>query len=385
MLSSSPPNEPKLKRNQRRERRLWHDGKRHSASLGCMVCPERQLCGGLSIGRALFSCLDFCCGEPESCDVVCRNHPEFAHRVWEIGGFALETVPRAPVLPAPKLPPVIPLMFHGKCREGSFAPAAVALSLYQMFNRRDGSLRFRSPEALCKAFGLGPETPIVLSGTEQDPPLERWWSLGDRRGELIRGLRAAGVVLVTTPNYSLFTDQPRWDDMHSMKRIALVHQEFLAEGLPAALHVNARTETDFRRWVEYVRARPEVTHLAYEFTTGTGWAGRRERHATWLAELARAVGRPLDLVVRGGIKALPVLTAAFARVSVIETSVFMKTIKRRRAVPNEEAAPTWQPAPTPIGAPLDALLNENLQTVESWLCRLAGANNAMTRPKFGHG
>jgi hypothetical protein len=35
------------------------------------------------------------------------------------------------------------------------------------------------------------------------------------------------------------------DDLHSIKRIALVHSEFLDEGLPAALHVNGRSEADF--------------------------------------------------------------------------------------------------------------------------------------------
>jgi hypothetical protein len=74
---------------------------------------------------------------------------------------------------------------------------------------------------------------------------------------VIRALKAAGVGLVTTPNYSLFLDRPRWDDMHAMKRIALMHEEFLAEGMPAALHVNGRTDSDFRHWGSYVTARPK--------------------------------------------------------------------------------------------------------------------------------
>ncbi len=173
--------------------------------------------------------------------------------------------------------------------------------------------------------------------------------------------------LVTTPNYSLFLDRPRWDDLHAMKRIALVHQEFLSEGMPAALHVNGRTETDFRRWGAYLASRPEITHLACEFTTGTGWAGRREQHAAWLAGLPAAAERPLHLVIRGGTEILPILSQAFARLTVLDTSIFMKTMMRRRAVPADNVRLAWHRAPTATGLPLDDLFAENLATVDGWL------------------
>lgn len=155
---------------------------------------------------------------------------------------------------------------------------------------------------------------------------------------------------------------------------ALVHAEFLSEGLPAALHVNARTEMDVQRWTDYIGNRPEVTHVAYEFATGTGWAGRREVHASWLADMARAVARPLHLVTRGGFDVLPALADVFARVSLIETSIFMKTVKRRRAVIDGAGSLDWEPAPTPVGAPLDELLAENYQIVETRLRSVAGTS-----------
>jgi hypothetical protein len=189
---------------------------------------------------------------------------------------------------------------------------------------------------------------------------------------LIRTFRDLGIALVTTPNYSLFIEQPRWDDLHAMKRIGIIHSEFLNEGLPAALHVNGRTETDFRRWEDYIVSRPEVCVLAYEFTTGTGWAGRQERHADWLAELARGVGRPLRLIVRGGTDVLPELVAAYDCVSMVETSAFMKTMKRKRAHISENRL-MWLSAPTAIGESLDSLFAHNLVTVENWLGRLRGS------------
>ncbi len=173
--------------------------------------------------------------------------------------------------------------------------------------------------------------PVILTGTATDPPLERWWSLGAWRRAMIRELRKLGVALVTTPNFSLFVDQPRWDDLHSIKRIALAHEEFLSEGLPAALHVNARTDQDWDRWRACVAGRPEVTHIAFEFATGAGRAERIKWHADQLARLAAAIDRPLHLIVRGGGKVMPQLAAGFARLTVLETSAFVKTVKRQQA------------------------------------------------------
>ena len=122
----------------------------------------------------------------------------------------------------------------------------------------------------------------------------------DRRAEALRAMRMGGVSFMTTPNYSVTLNVPRWDDLYAIKRIGLIHAEMIGEGMPTALHVNGRTDTDFRRWAEFIAARDEVTHIAYEFTTGTGWVRRRDHHAAWLCGLARDVGRPLHLVVRGG-------------------------------------------------------------------------------------
>lgn len=349
------------------ERFLWQDELKNTPSLGCWRCPEREICGGLSIAAGLMNCLDLCCQQPESCDRPCRNNPDFPLRIREVRGFALDNVPRATGLSAAELPLVVPVLFHGKSRAELVGPNPVALPLYAMFRRREGELRFESHEALCAEFGLVQGTPIVLTGTDQDPPLERWWGYGEKRREILRGLRQVGVVMSTTPNFSLFIDVPRHVDLHAMKRIGLVHWEFLDEGLPCALHVNGRSECDFRRWGDFVRERPEITHLAYEFTTGTGRAARRRLHAEWLASVAVAAGRPLDLIVRGGIDLLPQLRVAFNKVTVLETWTFMKTMNRQRAVRRRNASLGWIRSPTKRGAPVDSLFSLNQQEVRYWI------------------
>jgi hypothetical protein len=345
-------------RTQVPERKLRHDRALHQVPLGCAGCAERRFCGGLAVEANVWSCLSFCCNDPGKCDRVCRSNPDFAHRVHEIEGFEL-VLPTAPTLSAPMLPLVIPEVFHGSKRRRHFAPALATVSLYSMFDRKEGMPKYLSRAELCDDFKISADTPLLLTGVQRDRPLERWWELGaDRRKVIIQAALDCGAVLATTPNYSLFVDRPRWDDLHAMKRIALTHAEFLKAGMPAALHVNGRTERDFERWAEFIIAHPEVTHLSFEFATGTGRPTRRGQHAIWLGELAATVGRPLHLIVRGGTGLMPDLCTTFAGVTFLETTAFIKTMKRFGAF-KRNGTVDWFAYPTKVGQPLDDLLEMN--------------------------
>lgn len=358
--------QPQHQRSCRREKRLWHDGRNRTPSLGCMGCPDREICGGLAIERTFYDCYDNCCGNAGSCDAVCRNKPrEFVQRVREVGGFPLDNVPRAERLPEPLLPPVVPVLLHGYSREAPLAPPAVCVPLYAVIARHRGEERYLDAAAVAAAFRFQRATPLILTGTAEDSPLERWWSLGPDRLNAIRRLRDIGVELVTTPNFSLFPDQPRWDDMHSMKRIALTHEEFLREGLPAALHVNARTERDWERWTEYIHQRSEVTHVAFDFNTRAGWAGRIDWQVAQITALAQGVGRPLHLVVRAaGRNILARLVRAFSGTTVLDTTSFMKAVKRQRAVEATNGKIGWETCRTAPDGPVDGLLAHNWSLVK---------------------
>jgi hypothetical protein len=307
--------------------------------------------------------------KPASCDQVCRNNADYVDRVREVGGFDLKTVPRGPVLVTPALPAFVPIIFYATRRLQNFDADAVALPLYAMFDRT-GAPRFSFRSTLQSKFLISRGPTILLTGTDEDAPLERWWGLGEpARCKIIQALIKAGVTMATTPNYSLITNRPRTDDLHSIKRIGLVFSEFLNEGLPAALHVNGRTDMDFLRWSQFIAERPEVTHIAYEFRT---MSGRQQTHVDWLVGLTRSVGRPLHLLVRGGSEFLPTLREAFAGVTFLDTSVFMKTMKRQRAHRRMDGVMVWQKNPTDRGAPLDDLLVENSGTRCRWVHELMG-------------
>lgn len=356
-------------RARRRERKLWHNVERNTAAFGCADCPNLTICGGLNVERALFGCLDYCCGGKDTCDAVCRQNRNFVDRVREINGFELDNIPSLRSLPAVKVDDVVPLLFHASSRQRPLDANVVALPLSKLVDHRGARVRYATISEIRSAFRLGDRTRVIATGTATDPPLENWWKLGRMRRDIVRGLVRAGVEFSTTPNFSLFSDQPRWDDLHSIKRIAIVHEEFLAEGMVCALHVNARTDTDIDRWAKYIQGRPEIQDIAYEFLTGSGWPGRKEMHAEWLEKLAQSVDRPLTLTIRGAAELLPRLSASFTRITVIESTAFMRTMKRQRGrVTNH--GPAWSQALTPVGAPLDDLFEHNKDIMERWLSSL---------------
>lgn len=360
---------------------LWYDDAR-SLALGCTLCPDLDLCGGLRIKGGAYDCRSLCgCQRGgKKCSGVCRgDQREFIRRVREVGGFALDDVPRNAPLPVPSIPDYVPIIYDGTKRRKALAGGTVAVPLLSLFNRASGTGKFDTRADMLAFFRLTASTRIIVTGVDIDRSLERWWSFGDRP-RLIESLHGLGVEMVTAPNYSLFTDVTRHDNLHNMKRIALAWAEFMAGGMPCALHVNARTNTDYRRWTEFVAVRDEALVLAFEFTTGTVGT-RGGYHRDQLLALAAQAGRPLHLILRGGRAHLRALSAAFASVSVIDTDAHMKTKFRQRAQILFGGDVDWRSSPTPKGQPLDDLLHHNIEVAR----HSALLRRGWLRADYGHG
>lgn len=343
---------------------LWHVSKQHSLSLGCQGCFYRPDCGGLEVEANVFDCTDFCrCKDRSTCDTVCPNNPiSLVARLQEISGLKLDNVPRAPQLTLQPLPASIPLISHGSLREAPLTSPAVALPLAQMIDFAAGQVKFATREALLHEFHLRTDVRIVLTGTDRDKYLERWWALADRES-VIDDLMKLGIVLITAPNFSLFNDVPRLDNLYNVKRIALTWSEIQTGGLPCALHLNARTDHDWYRWTRFLAGHTEIDALAVEFGTGAGYETRISWHVKQLIQLAENLGRPLRLIVRGGVQVLPALSQTFSSVTLIDSRPFFKTVRRQRAV-LVDGRLRWQKAPTEPGAPLDELLQYNIAIIE---------------------
>lgn len=350
---------------QRRAFRSYWSNPNATMSLGCFGCPDQAKCGGQTILGSGFNCLDHCCKTPETCQIVCPHASVFVDRIREVDGLELDT-PLTPTIEAPFCPSYMPLLFHGSAIVTELPSSAVAIPLYRFFNKSSGC-RFKDRTDVSQFFKIRTTAQIFLSGVAKDEEVERWWRLETKgRIKAIKAFRQLGISMVTTPNFSLMVDRPRWDDLHSMKRIAQVHYEFVSEGLPAALHVNSRKRHDFARWTDYIVSHREVTHIAYEFTTGTKNFERMKQHTQWLIELAQGSGRRLGLILRGGSQVLPTLSQHFD-VTFLDSSPFEKAQHREVAYINGCGQRCWLKHLTPKGMPIDVLFHDNVRLSERWL------------------
>lgn len=342
---------------------LTHNSMAYPLALGCPSCPHFGECGGLSVKAPIFDCLNLCCNAPKNCSRVCRKQPPhiFVDQLREIDGFRLSNVPRAPIIPHRITSEIVPIIYHGSRRAHTLRHSVFALPLPDLVDFRQGRLRFPDRAALCAHYRISSDAQIILSGVNLDHRIEQWWRLGQQRIAVIGEMRSIGIDLVTTPNFSVVLDQPRTDDMHAMKRILIVFAEFASAGIACALHPNGRTERDFERWGDEIAARPEVTTLAYEFITGPGRKARQGWHLDRLCDLAERAGRELDIVLRGDPRVINVLRQHFRKVVYIETTAFLKSLKRQRADRASNNRLRWVSAPTAEGEAIDDLLSRNLQ------------------------
>lgn len=353
----------RIARNFRDPNSLRDDASQHPLAFGCIQCPELGRCGGMHNGADMYDCDALCnCTDKTRCDRVCRsNAKHFVQSVREVRGLELDNVPRTAPIAIPLLPRSIPLIEHRSSRNDRFQSDAIALPLYRIVDLQHGRLYVRSREELAKRFQVSSDAQIVLSGVEKDRYIERWWELKNRK-EVLQGLVQLGIGMITGPNYSVLTDVPRTDNMHAMKRIALTWAEMAAAGLPAALHVNARTEQDYRNWQAMIAEREEITALAFEFATGCGHPERIDWHVEQLCKLAASVSRPLVLIMRGGSRKLHTLAQHYFGVTLLETESFSKTRCRRRARILDGKL-KWNPSLMPEGTPLDELFAHNAAIV----------------------
>ena len=350
-----------------RHRKVWSDRTVHSRMLGCQACIDLDTCGGLSVRDSVISCLDYCCGAPENCDIVCKlASDKYVGRVREVNGFSLSTVRRTQPISFVSIPAVVPLIYHGSRRNLPFEAEMICLPFNTLLDTIGSSLNSIKRTDITAKYRIRPETRLMLTGISKDIDLEKWWGFSQHRIRIVRTLKRLGFQFVTSPNFSVFAERPRWDDMHSMKRIAIAHEEFQSEGIRAALHVNARTERDYERWSQYVASRNEISDVAFEFRTGARFIDRTNWHVKRLCELANYVNQPLHLTIRASPNwALQPLSRAFAGITIIESSVFMKTMKRQRGFLRPDGSIGWMPIQTERNQPLDELLRDNWNVCRS--------------------
>jgi hypothetical protein len=365
----------------------WHFHPDEPLALGCAGCFLREICGGLHVKGGAIDCQRFCCGGKPDCKVVCFNSKRnYAKRLKEIRGFDLHNVPRCGPVEFSRLRGFAPLIHHAYVRKKEFHSETIALSLYALLDR-EGAPRYVSREEIAKNFRISSKAKLLVSGIHWDRLLERVWR-SPHRNSIAVMLKAIGVAMFTPPNFSVYNNVPRPENLYNIKRIALLSQEFLAAGVPTALHINACTDLDYDRYLEFLFERPEFQAISFDFITGPGNPSRIWWHIKKLIELRNRLRRQIQLVLRGGTPALAALAGAYSDIVIIDSKPLHTALRRHRMVFGNDGKIKVVENHLPIGTPVDDLLSQNVVAARSHIDyllrhpRIANSLRGGSRPRL---
>lgn len=337
-----------------------------TVALGCVYCPEQEHCGGIAIAEPVFSCLDFCtCDDSDACPYICPKQKmrESVLARREVHGWDLLNLRQLPSLPYNHLPLHAPLIDGWSGRSDPVPGQFFAIPLKRLFHGKTGKPLFNSLDEVRTRFKIDPSANVIVDGVSTDQPIENFWGRARDAG-IVDNLKRLSPSVVTVPNFSMFANVPRFNDLYNMKRQVVAWHEITAAGLRAALHVNARTDQDYRRFAEFLRQQPAVQVICFEFGTGGRRPTRRQWYVDWLCQLPELAGRDLSIIVRGGLPAVKQLSKYFRHLTFIDTMPIRKTMRRRRKAHESNR---YRRTFTLRGQPLDDLLEKNIADRKKWV------------------
>lgn len=328
------------------------------AYLNCFeLCRSKR-----RVSRSSAPC--YCNGR--ECNSVCPFKLDFCQWLAEVNGLCFDNLVQLGQDPL-GLPQYIPLIHHGYRRNKPLDWPVVAVETYEVFRLQEGRYRAiaQTPDELRKAFCLAPNVKMLLLGTADDSPLERYWEYR-RRDDAARQLAPLAVLAAIGPNFSHFLDVPRTDNLFNRKRQLICLGEFHQAGICPIPHLSAVAPGDWRFWQQYLAKHPSVSAVAVEFQTGNKNHAEGRKVLDRLALMQQQVGRSLHLVVVGGGQFVEYATQRFARLTLVDSAPFIAAVKRR-AFEERVGRRSWRETFTLIRQPLDDLLLANITAYSCWV------------------
>lgn len=261
------------------------------------------------------------------------------------------------------LPTYIPMIRHKSRRALRVSAPVVALSISDVLKMNSlgqyGPVAHSGTELRAK-FGLSPNAKILLVSVATDDHLERYWRFG-RKHDAADTISKLDLIGMTTPNFSFFEDAPRLHTLRNRSRIIRVAEDLSAAGVSTVLHLNALIEEDWQFWTDLLKDRQDIRYVVKEFQTGLKQRVRGEAALKSLRQLQDDIGRPLHPIIVGGTKYVRDLRQLFGdSFTLIDSTPFIKTLNRQKRIWRAKRF-IWEKNETAIGAPIDGLLEENIE------------------------
>lgn len=324
--------------------------------LGCRACCFLAECGGLDGTLDFFGCHR---ATPEVCRANGWTCPqcspgEFLRRKAAVRARVRGAArPNGPSVP---LPAYVANLQHRYGWTGRLPQSVVAIPTPEVIGGRGRSFgpKFKSLQELRSKFHLGPDTQVLLVSVTTDPFLERYWRWAKETRTAER-LAEFGLASITVPNFSFFSDAPRFHHLYNRGRLEACLNELAQAAVPVIPHVHALTSGDLAYWCAWLREHVEVRHVCREFQTGND-----EEAINELARLQDEIGRDLHPVIVGGTRFAARLRDLFSHSTVIDSIPFMKAVHRQRAV-ERDGRVTWEPHQTSTARAVGALVRHNIE------------------------
>jgi hypothetical protein len=318
------------------------------------------------------TCFDHhCCGDAESCQMVCPNNNHWQRDMRDLGGLRFSNLP-ALTQQAVELPLYVPLIDHRNGHRKTLTAPVAALKTSQVF-RLQGQ-RYEAvasdPVGLRDYFRLAPNTRILLRGTGKPDALELYWQhrQGDRLPEQMARL---GVDLVIGPNYCHPLNWVRTETLANRMRQLVCLGEMHAAGLSPVPHLNAVQAADWGFWRCYLRDRPGIHFVAVEFQTGNKHRSEGRKVIEQIAAIRDAIGRNLHLLAIGARQYVTEIAARLDSFTLIDSVPYMRTVGGHLAFIAQEGRVRWTQRWIERGEGIDDLLCDNLRAYTAWVAEQA--------------
>jgi len=194
----------------------------------CPICPHNEKCGGCPGCDRVYIKEHTC----QKCLFTCVDKPgalSAAHYEWNQLEWKRPTLPHSGL-------PTIPLIIHtiGSLMEESVEWEAWIPRIYKI--RRPP--RSASRSKFIALHGYSPDSYLAALWAER----QEYWDYYQQ------------FDLVFTPNFSIYDNAPRLEQLVNFYRTTQCYAEMVDAGLPVVLDVAWGHQTDIDRWIDYINS-----------------------------------------------------------------------------------------------------------------------------------
>lgn len=274
------------------------------------------------------------------------------------------------------LPNFIPLIAESKMDLTAVASdRLLGISLGDILTD-SGKVAFSTAAQLRRRLRTSPTSRIALVGTGMDQKLERFWKRSDL-DESWRRIVDLEFEFVTGCTFSVWYEDPRFDQIYNRERNMFSHAMFSSLGVPSIpFMLFSRNDRDYRENMEWLRHRDNTNFVAM-----LGQTGRSKSEFSELIDemnsITNEVKRPIRFIVVGPSEPSRIASVmGNFRATILTSRPFQAALHGEQADSALEFEENRE-------ASREYLFNWNIEQFETYCyrhCRCPEEERAVTRP-----